>query len=250
MKIYFVWIALGLIFGTVQAQAFPPQAIGYYSKGTLSAPSDLPLQGKGFIELFPGRNRYYGAQALVDLIVGTAGKMAELYPGLERLQIADLSASHGGKINPHNSHQNGLDFDAVYYRVDHLEQDPSHTEGLEEIFVKEGRISPNFDITRNWALMKAFASSGRVERVFVDGVIKQTLCNEAQRLGEFQQQEATLRILRPLEQHDNHLHLRIRCPEGNPQCIAQEEVGGDSGCQSLNPNDIPPTIPFKSSSEL
>ncbi len=239
-----------VVLANAPAIAATAQAVGYYSKGSLMAPSDFPLQGKGFIELFPGRNRYYGTQALVDLITDVASNMVDLFPGLERLQVADLSAPHGGAIAPHNSHQNGLDADLVYYRVDHQEQDPSHTQGLEEVFVKKGKLTANFDIPRNWALMKAFAASGRVERVFVDGVIKQTLCNEAKRVGEFQTQEESLRMLRPLEQHDNHLHLRIRCPEGNPECIAQEEVGGDSGCQSLNPNEIPPTIPLRSSSEF
>jgi penicillin-insensitive murein endopeptidase len=175
-----LWIAATLI--SAQASIAAPsseprgQVIGFYNKGRLKQSSRLGSQGKGFIHLFPARNRYYGSQGLVSLLENASAQIADAFPGGERLQIADLSEVRGGPVGQHVSHQNGLDVDLVYFRNNHTEQAPSTANDLLESFVIDGKISPNFDIPRNWQFIRLLVNAGRVNRIFMDPVIKDTFC--------------------------------------------------------------------------
>jgi penicillin-insensitive murein endopeptidase len=209
----------------------PGQVIGFYSNGRLAQATALGRDGKGYVHLFQHRERYYGSEGLVRILEAAAAALADAYPGGERLQIGDLSAEKGGRITRHASHQNGLDADIVYFRNDRREQDggPIQDE-FDESFVVDGELSENFDIVRNWALAKTFVASGRVNRMFVDAVIKQALCAHAKETGELESQAETLRRLRPYPSHDDHIHLRLTCPEGSPRCVEQENVPESTEC--------------------
>jgi penicillin-insensitive murein endopeptidase len=207
------------------------QVVGAYSKGSLVDSSSLASHGDGFIHLFERRERHFASQRLVDLIAEAAARMARRYPQGERLQIGDLSARQGGKISRHASHQNGLDVDVVFYRVDHREQTASDgDEGFIESFVKDGKLTSNFDVERNWELIKLFAASGRLGRAFVHPAIKAALCAQARARGELKSQARTLSRIRLLDNHDDHVHVRLTCPSASPACISQEEPPTQTGC--------------------
>jgi len=214
--------------GHPEVEAGQSEVVGYYSDGAIKGPSRLPDVAPGLMKLFLGRDRAYGAESLVDLLLDVAQFMSQTFPSGERLQVGDLSAHSGGRITRHSSHQNGLDVDLRYFAVDTREQDLSWEDGFDEDFVRNGKLSSNFDRLRNWELLRALVSSGKVQRVFVDAAIKKAYCLDYARGS--QEERDILRRLRPYTNHSNHLHLRLFCPEGSPRCQSQPEVPAGTGC--------------------
>lgn len=210
------------------------QVQGFYNKnGKIVSATSLPEQGIGFVGLFRQRERYFGSQGLVDLIQSVASEMSSIFPQGERLQIGDIAAEHGGFIKGHGSHQNGLDVDIAYFRVDRKEQ-AKEVEGFPLQFVKDGKLTSDFDLQRNFALLTAFMASGRVNRMFVDPVIKQEMCNYAKKESRFDESVPLLSHLRPLENHANHVHVRITCPKESSKCESQDEVPAQAGCDFVS----------------
>lgn len=216
--------------------AQPEQAIGFYSKGSLVNADTFPPAGPGLLKIMVPRNRAWATRDLVQILSAEAQESVRKYPGTERLQIGDVANRNGGSIGSHESHQNGLDADVVYYRENRVEQDPAHNAGFEENFVAQGRVTANFDLERNWDFMSRLVATGRINRIFVDTAIKRALCEYAQRLPEpaGALTVETLRRLRPWPLHHDHMHVRILCPvKGSPRCIAQDEPPPGTSCADL-----------------
>lgn len=234
------WVAVALmISGSVSAQAQVPdstqgpypQAVGSYSNGSLLSPHRFMDEGFGFVKLFRLRDRGWATFDLLEVVTRAAAALRQAYPDGERLQLGDASQHGGGLMSRHASHQNGLDIDLAFLNRARLEQDPWESErGFTELFVVKGRVTPNFDLERNWSLVKALVSTGRVTRIFVDPAIKGAMCALALRSGEYSARTEDLRRLRPLSGHADHLHVRISCPARSPECIPQEEPPAGSGC--------------------
>jgi penicillin-insensitive murein endopeptidase len=227
---YLILLSLSLLILPSFAQAPIEQSIGFYANGNLKNPKNLSLEGEGFVKLFRQRERFWGNDQLIELISDSAMDFKQIYPASERLQVGDLSQKIGGKISGHNSHQNGLDVDLVYFRVNHQEQDLNQTNGFVEKFVENGKLTPNFDLERNWAFIKIIAGKKNVQRIFMDPVIKNAFCDFAKVENEYEQNIEILRKLRPLEAHNDHIHVRILCPEGAKLCTPQEAPPLGSGC--------------------
>ena len=223
------------------------QVIGSYSKGTLTNPSVFPREGEGFTHLFHYRNRYYGSSGLIDILKKSAAELFQAYPEGERLQLGDLSAERGGFVSGHASHQNGLDVDLVYLRMNYEEQDPSIPNGFQESFVVKGKVTRNFDFQRNWRFFQIVHSSGRLNRIFVAPEIKEALCHYAGYTvtseDEVESAIQVLRRLRPYKNHADHMHLRLTCPETSPDCNPQEEMPEGSGCNSIRWFEVERELP-------
>ena len=144
------------------------QAHGFYSHGTLVNFSKFDLEGEGFMKIFVPRDRGYATYDMTQVVAIAASQLAHDYPGGERIQIGDVCAQNGGQLAHHASHQNGLDADIAYMRVNHREQDPQVTTGFDELFVKNGKITANFDEERVWDFIKAIHDTGRLVRIFMD----------------------------------------------------------------------------------
>ena len=63
-----------------------------------------------------------------------------------------------------------------------------------------------------------------VDRIFVNKFIKQRICQTA--TGN----RAWLNKLVVWVGHDEHFHVRLHCPPGNPQCQPQAGYYSDDGC--------------------
>ena len=50
--------------------------------------------------------------------------------------------------------------------------------------------------------------------------------------GATRQGTAWLHTLSPWWGHDDHFHVRLRCPEGSPLCEAQRPVAAGDGCDA------------------
>jgi penicillin-insensitive murein endopeptidase len=200
------------------------------------------LDGDGFTKIFRPRDRGYATFDMTAVVGIAASQLHHDYPGGEHVQIGDVCAKFGGQLAHHQSHQNGLDADIAYMRVNHWEQDPQHINGFEELFVKDGKISPNFDEERVWDFIKAIHGTGRLVRIFMDPVIKATLCEYAQKIGEYDSQADVLRRIRPLALHQDHMHVRLTCPQKSPQCQAQQDPPAGQGCADVMPKPPTPTL--------
>jgi penicillin-insensitive murein DD-endopeptidase len=207
------------------------QAAGFYSNGKLLNPHELPLEGFGFVKLFRPRSRGYGTYDLVALLQETAAKLQLLHPSRDRVQIGDASQFSGGPVSGHVSHQNGLDADVAFLRVDQTEQDASRTDGFRESFVNKGRLTANFDLRRNWDYAKILISTGRVQRLFVGEVVRREMCNYVRSIGELGSEAETMRRLRVVAGHTDHYHIRLTCPQNSPNCRSQEEVPAGPDCR-------------------
>ncbi|NUM89481.1 MAG: penicillin-insensitive murein endopeptidase [Bdellovibrionales bacterium] len=209
------------------------QAVGFYSDGSLQFPDAFPDAGRGFFKLFLPRNRAWGTTDLRRMVEGVAARMVLEFPSRDALQIGDVADERGGSISGHASHQNGLDVDLAYFRKDQTMQDPAFTGGFAVSFVQNGAVVENFDRERNWALVKLLAATGRVSRFFVNPLIKEEFCRHARAAGEYRDDSLPLRLLRPWNGHDGHVHVRLQCPEGALLCRNQEPVPEGAGCATI-----------------
>lgn len=215
------------------------QAHGFYSHGTLVNASKFDLEGDGFMKIFVPRDRGYATYDMTQVVGIAASQLSHDYPDGERIQIGDVCAEHGGQLAHHASHQNGLDADIAYMRVNHREQDPQVITGFDELFVKNGKITENFDQERVWDFVKALHGTGRLVRIFMDPVIKATLCAYADSIGETEAQTDVLRRIRPLALHQDHMHVRITCPLNSPACVKQVDPPAGTGCADVMPHPTP-----------
>jgi penicillin-insensitive murein endopeptidase len=203
-----------------------PQVIGFYSAGCLSGAAMLPLQGEGFQVMRPSRNRYYGHPSLVAFLQALGRQAAARG---ERLLIGDMSQPRGGPMAfGHGSHQSGLDVDIWFDQVPRGQiLSFRETETLPMVPVidaAEGRLNPARWSLRQRDALKLAADNPIVERIFVNPIIKQALCrNEGM-------ERTWLRKLRPWWGHDEHFHVRLRCPADSPLCETQKPLPPGDGC--------------------
>lgn len=208
------------------------QVVGSYGRGKLHRASSLRAEGPGYVEISYDEDRQHGALRMIDLLEQSAATIARLHPEGERLQIGDISNLAGGRLSGHLSHQNGLDADLIFYRRNHREQRSLENGAFGESFVENGRVTENFDLERNWMLMKLFVSSGRVNRIFLDQAIKKAYCEKARKSGQLGDKltRETLHRLRHEPAHDDHLHLRLNCPKNSLKCRKQKPLPSGIDC--------------------
>jgi penicillin-insensitive murein endopeptidase len=92
------------------------------------------------------------------------------------------------------------------------------------------RIDPHRFGPGQLRLLRLAASDPRVERIFVSPVIKLALCRDWG--GATRDSRAWLHRLSPWWGHDDHFHVRLRCPADSPLCEPQPPVPPDDGCDA------------------
>ncbi len=216
-------------FGRVGAAA-PGRAevIGFYSKGCLQGAVELPADGANWQVMRPSRNRAWGHPVLVDFIRRKARDVpaATGWPGL---LVGDLSQPRGGPmLTGHASHQSGLDADIWLTPM----PDRRLTREERETMLATDMVRPDrLDVSESWtpshqALIRLLAEEATVERLFVNAAIKQALCRTA---GN---DRAWLAKVRPMWGHNYHVHVRLGCPPGSPDCAPQEPPPKSDGCDA------------------
>jgi murein endopeptidase len=113
-------------------------------------------------------------------------RFGERFPDAPRIGVGDLSRRHGGDFGPeisggigHATHQNGLDVDVYYPRLDRAERAPT---AIDQV---DWRLSQ--------ALVDLFLATGATV-IYV---------------GPNTGLGGPVEIVQPLVNHDNHLHVRI-----------------------------------------
>jgi len=224
-------------------------AMGTTGTGALRNAVRLPLSGDGYTvpPRWRARGNNWGTEELVDLIVRAARRVERDIPGSE-LGVADLSPQFGGSTQWHRSHENGLDADLIFFtRLGGKAVGPPN---VMQVYGADGTTRPpvaasgevidpeytaagvrTIDVGREWALVRALVTDPFVEvqYLFVYEPLRQRLLAYAAAHGEDPAliAEAAEILRQPVgaAAHDDHLHLRIYCPESDREL----------GCQASGP---------------
>ena len=220
------------LFGAVRtASNQPPEAIGTYSRGCAAGLVQLPETGPTWQAMRLSRNRNWGQPELISYIEDLSRGATRLgWPGL---YVGDLSQPRGGpSASGHLSHQTGLDVDIWYTPPGSLTLSAAVREQISAISV---RTEDQTRINGNWTeahhqLLKLAASDPRVDRIFVAAAIKIEMCRTATA-----RDKGWLQKIRPLYGHNDHFHVRLKCPAGSPSCEVQKPSvaalsSGGNGC--------------------
>ena len=197
------------------------QSVGAPWAGRLQHPAQL-AEGDGYKIRRPWRS--YGTRLTVDLVQRAINDTLEAFPDAHVLAIGDLSAEHGGAITDHHSHQSGRDADiGLIYKT--------KPRGYPENFV--AATEDNLDCAATFALITSFLASanedGGVQVVFLDFNVQGLLYDWAKdegisddrldRIFQFPHgRGGSAGLVRHEPNHDNHIHVRFKCPRGDSAC--------------------------------
>jgi len=205
----------------------PAEVIGSYNAGCIVGAVALPLVGDGHQAMRLSRNRYYGHPVLIRFLERLSRQAAARG---DRLLIGDLGQPRGGPMSSgHRSHQSGLDADIWFLQQSRNQVLPRpETERLGAptmIRATEGTLN-----YANWSpryrdTLRQAALAPEVDRIFVNAIIKQALCD-----GESDRR--WLNKVRPWWGHDAHFHVRLACPPDSVQCQPQKPIPPGDGCDA------------------
>jgi murein endopeptidase len=166
--------------------------IGLWYAGSLRSGVQLPAEGADWftwdppLRRSPNRgSRRWGTDRLVATVIAVIEEYRLAHPFAPRVGIGDLSRRHGGEFGRrfgglgHASHQNGLDADVYYPRIDGLERRAPRPALVDRAAAQE--------------LVDRFVAAG-AKVVYV-----------GPRLGL----KGPRKRVVPLVHHDDHLHVRL-----------------------------------------
>lgn len=232
------------------------QSIGTYTNGCLTGAITLPIDGVGYQVMRLSRNRIYGHPNLINFIQNLGEYVANEHAS--NLLIGDLGQLHGGRTpSGHRSHQNGLDVDIWFSlsTASTLTEHDRETLSATSMLEKSDKIALKEWTRAQEQILKTATEFPEVERIFVNPVIKRELCKNM-----LPSERAWLQKIRPWWKHDDHFHVRLRCPQYSLNCERQEPLPAGDGCdedlawwfsaEALNPSKTqetkstePPPIP-------
>jgi penicillin-insensitive murein endopeptidase len=219
--------------GTLFAQKKLPSAgksmaIGYYPRGCLSGGVELPVDGPTWQVMRLSRNRNWGHPELVKFLERFA-PLAAKATGWNGILVGDMAQPRGGPLPyGHASHQVGLDVDIWFMPMpDHrLTEKERETISATSLVADDWKhVNPKTWTQADAAFIRTAAEQPEVERVFINAAIKKKLCEM-----QGKHHPAWMDKVRPWYLHHDHIHVRLKCPAGSPQCRSQPPVPGTDGC--------------------
>lgn len=202
-----------------------PQALGRANSGCLAGAEALEARGTGYESIRRARNLYYGHPTLVAFVRSFG--LDAMSVGLPTVLIGDLAGPKGGPLpSGHRSHQTGLDVDIWFTR-------PSKGARVSDAGFASMVDATGLTLGAAWGqdqlkMLKLAAARPEVDRIFVNPAIKAGLCERTHYA-----KRRWFRKLRPWWGHDRHFHVRLRCPEGSPECVPQDPLPKGDGCRDL-----------------
>ena len=165
-------------------------SLGRPDHGTLLRGVRFPARGPNFftwdpiLHRSPDRSwRRWGNDRLVRIVLRVVAGYTQAHPNAQPVLIGDFSRPHGGYFGPkHVSHQNGLDVDVYYPRLDGRERPPVRADQINRSLAQD--------------LLDRFIAAGAA-RIFV---------------GPNTHLHGPPSVVRILWNHDNHMHVRIAEP--------------------------------------
>ena len=171
----------------------PSRAVGKPFDGHLVGGVPFPAEGEAFftwdwgLKTAPNREwRRFGTAKTVATTLTVIAEFRAAHPDAPRVGVADLSRPHGGPFgrryggDGHASHQNGLDVDITYPRVDKLERPPIRPAQVDRPLAQD--------------LVDRFVRAG-AQCVFV---------------GTGVGLRGPRRVVSAIDHHNDHVHVRFR----------------------------------------
>jgi penicillin-insensitive murein endopeptidase len=201
---------------------------GAHGMGCIAGAVRLPDTAEGMQTIRLSKSFFWGApQTIATLeLLAREAKAA----GLPDLYMNDISHPRGGPTTEHAGHQIGLEADVW------LDVTPPHPwlplarrEGIEPVSLvraDQRGVDPALWKPADLTLIRLAATLPGVNRVLVNPAIKKQLCEEA--TGD----RSWLRKVRPWYGHASHMHLRLDCPPGQPECPAPPPLPAGDGCDA------------------
>ncbi len=206
------------------------ESIGAYTAGCVSGAISLAPNGTGYQLMRPTRARSYGHPNLIRFIENLGKTANSQHWGV--LLIGDLGQARGGPtLSGHRSHQTGLDVDIWYLlspqaATRSLAFNERETWSAPSVLVaKSDAIDDNQWSPVHEKILEAAARSPEVDRIFVNPSVKRLLCTH-------QSGHDWLRKIRPWWRHDDHFHVRLKCPQHSKNCTGQEALPESDGCDA------------------
>ena len=157
--------------------------------GSLTAGTQLPLEGPDWVTWNPVEDsvpneprRLYGNEHTIRTIVSVLAAYRAANPDAPRVVVGDISFRGGGPMEEHRSHQNGLDVDLYYPRLDRAMRAPVATDQIDRALAQD--------------LLDRFVAAG-AQMVFV---------------GYSTGLHGPAGVVVPYPNHGNHMHVRFPPP--------------------------------------
>jgi hypothetical protein len=161
-------------------------SLGLPWSGSLLDGTQLPLEGQDWVTWNPvtdsvpnAPRRLYGNERAIRTIVSVLEAYRAANPRAPRVLVGDISFEGGGPMDAHISHQNGLDVDIYYPRLDRS--------------LREARRPGAIDRRLAQDLLDRFVAAG-AQMVFV---------------GYATGLHGPARVIVPYPLHENHMHVRF-----------------------------------------
>jgi len=202
------------------------RSIGFYSHGCLAGAKALPVDGESWQVMRLSRNRFWGHPAMIAFLERFSRKAAAdgVWPGI---LIGDISQPRGGPmLTGHASHQIGLDADVWLTPMPDKTLSGAEREEMSAVdMVRPDGLSvdPAHWSEKQAGVIRAAAEAPEVERIFINPAIKKALCERHAR-------EPWMNKVEPWWGHNYHMHIRIKCPQGDDACEAQAPTPPGDGC--------------------
>ncbi|MFI3189565.1 MAG: penicillin-insensitive murein endopeptidase [Methylococcales bacterium] len=207
------------------------QSIGTYTAGCLSGAAMLPNDGTGYQVMRLSRKRFYGHPDLTHFIENLG--QSSYTQQLGTILVGDLGQPRGGPtVSGHRSHTSGLDVDMWFLLSPEAASRPLTATEREKWSAPSVLLGHSDDIDlRHWSIaneqiLELAANMPEVDRIFVNPSVKRHLCNQVGGKRDW------LRKIRPWYKHDDHFHVRLKCPADSKDCQNQDPLPQGDGCDA------------------
>ncbi len=164
-------------------------SIGLPYAGRLVNGTQLPVEGADWVTWNPATDsapnephRLYGHERTIRTVVSVLAAYRAAHPAAPRVVVGDISFRHGRSMDEHVSHQNGLDVDVYYPRLDRRLSAPRESSQIDRRLAQD--------------LLDRFVAAG-AHMVFV---------------GYSTDLRGPSGVVVPYPRHENHMHVRFHAP--------------------------------------
>ena len=184
-------------------EALGSLSIGLPSLGRLVNARPFP-EGEHWTVVIPQCT--WATEETIDYLTAAIAEVARQYPNGRPLRVNHISVPNGGYLRPHQSHQSGRDVDLSFYYGD---KGPDRGAWA---------VKHNFDLDRNWALVRALITETDLQVILVDRSIIKRLYKHALAKGEDKAWLDSIfnagknSLLRHARRHRDHYHVRFYNP--------------------------------------
>jgi len=157
--------------------------------------------------------------------------------------VGDLSGRTGGHLDHHGSHQSGRDADVGFYVTNSKGKQMAvkHFIAFDDAGSARDGSGVRFDEARNWAMVEAMLKDDKavVHYMFITNGLRAKLLAHAARKHVRKDliERAAIVMMSPndADLHDDHMHVRISCPESMRDVCVEEAVVREAPAPASSP---------------